>query len=359
MVYNAPVKEAILYSREGERVRCRVCPRYCLIGEGKRGWCGTRVNKGGRLYTLIYGLVSSMAVSPVEKKPLFHFYPGSKWISMGTYGCNFRCPGCQNWSISFAPPPRRGIFLPPDEVVRIARRYGCLGVSWTYNEPTIWLEYTIDCARAAKEAGLLTHYVTNGYITEEALDLIGPYLDCYRVDIKAFSREAYRRTAHIEDFSPILRAVKRAKERWGMHVECVTNVTPGFNDDRGQLSGIASWIRDELGREVPWHVTRFIPHHLLKDLHPTPVETLEEARDLGMGSGLCHVYIGNVPGHEGENTRCPGCGLKVIERSGFFVRDYRLVEGRCPNCERPLYGRFPREYGRDYTLWEGYEVGIV
>jgi pyruvate formate lyase activating enzyme len=249
--------------------------------------------------------------------------------------------------------------MTPEEVVSIARHYNCLGVSWTYNEPTIWLEYTIDCAKASKEAGLITHYVTNGYITEEALDAIGPYLDCFRVDIKGFTEGSYFKTAHIKDFSPILRATKRAKERWGMHVECVTNVTPGFNDDDSQLRGIASWIIEELGQDTPWHVTRFIPHHKLAALYPTPVETLERARKIGFDVGLRYVYIGNIPGHEGENTRCHNCNKPLIEREGFLVMTYNLKGNQCPFCRTPIPGRFPERYGEDYKTWEGYEVGVI
>lgn len=358
--YPMHVKEALLYDRLSDgKVRCRTCPRHCTIADGKTGWCTTRINKGGRLYTLIYGVVASMAVSPIEKKPIFHFYPGSKWISMGTYGCNFRCPGCQNWDISHAIPPKGAVYMTPQEVAEIARRHNCLGVSWTYNEPTIWLEYTIDCARVSKEAGLLTHYVTNGYITEEALDAIGPYLDCFRVDMKGFTEDSYFKTAHIKDFSPILKATKRAKTRWGMHVECVTNVTPGFNDDDSQLRGIASWIVEELGDDTPWHVTQFFPHHKLINLYPTPPETLERARRVGFETGLRYVYIGNIQGHPGEDTYCHNCQELLIKRWGFIIETYKLKDNQCPSCGIVIPGRFPAMYGKDYKVWEGYEVGVV
>jgi len=288
---------------------------------------------------LIYGEVASLSINPIEKKPVFHFYPGSRWLSLGALGCNFRCPGCQNWELSHS---RGGpaSYMSAEDLVSLAKRYNCLGISWTFNEPTLWLEYTLDGARLCKEQGLYTNYVTNGYITEEALDAIGPYLDVYRVDIKGFSRGSYGRTAHIADFAPILKAVKRAKERWGMHVELVTNVTPGFNDSDEELRGIARWIRDELGPYTPWHITRFFPHLKLSHLDPTPLSTLERAGVIASEEGLFYVYLGNVPGHPGENTYCHHCGRLVIRRQVFDVMECHVKEGRCGYCHTSLPGRF-------------------
>ena len=291
------------------------------------------------MYSLIYGEVASLSINPIEKKPVFHFYPGSRWLSLGALGCNFRCPGCQNWELSHS---RGGpaSYMSAEDLVSLAKRYNCLGISWTFNEPTLWLEYTLDGARLCKEQGLYTNYVTNGYITEEALDAIGPYLDVYRVDIKGFSRGSYGRTAHIADFAPILKAVKRAKERWGMHVELVTNVTPGFNDSDEELRGIARWIRDELGPYTPWHITRFFPHLKLSHLDPTPLSTLERAGVIASEEGLFYVYLGNVPGHPGENTYCHHCGRLVIRRQVFDVMECHVKEGRCGYCHTSLPGRF-------------------
>jgi pyruvate formate lyase activating enzyme len=338
-------KEAALYDRlGGGRVRCRVCRRRCEVPEGGTGWCGTRLNQGGTLYSLIYGEVSSISLNPIEKKPVFHFLPGSRWLSLGSLGCNFRCPGCQNWEIAHwrGEGPRGTQYIPPEKAVDIALALGSAGLSWTFNEPAIWLEYTVDSARLAREKGLYTNYVTNGYVTEEAFEMIAPHLDVWRVDIKGFSEETYRRTAHIRDFEGILDITKKARER-GMHVEAVTNVTPGFNDSEDELRGIASWIRAALGPGTPWHVTRFFPHLDLGHLPPTPVSALQRAREIGREEGLWYVYLGNVPGHEGENTYCHACGELLIERRVFEIVRNNMTDGRCPACGAEIPGRFERK----------------
>ena len=332
--------EAILWEPVGEgRVRCAVCRRRCTIGPGSRGFCRVRENRDGRLVALTYGRVAALHVAPIEVKPLFHFYPGTTWLSMGSLGCNFRCPGCQNWEIAHASPDELARTIEPAELVELALRRGCKGLSWTYNEPTLWLEYTIDASRLARERGLLANYVTNGFATPEALDAVAPYLDAYRVDIKAFDRATLRRLANTDDLDGVLESAVRAKRHHGLHVECVTNVVPGYNDAPDQLAALARWIVAELGPETPWHVTRFIPHLDLSDVPPTPVATLEEARRLGMDAGLRYVYLGNVPGHEGENTWCDHCGALVIERTGRVVRNL-LRDGRCPECGHPIPGRW-------------------
>ncbi len=342
-------KEALFYEHlEKNSVLCRVCRRQCRIPDGEYGYCHTRYNKGGILYTLAYGRVSSSSIAPAEIKPLFHFFPGSTWLSLGTLGCNFFCPGCQNWEIAYArisvfdekiQPPNTS-YLSPEGAVATAGRNGCLGLSFTYNEPTVWLEYTLDCARLAKEAGLMTNYVTNGYMSEEALDAIGPFLNAFRTDLKCFSSNCYKQTAHITGFSGILENIERAKFRWGMHIEIVTNVTPGFNDDENQLSELSEWIVDVLGRDVPWHVTRFVPRHMLNHLPCTPVQSLETARAIGTHNGLRYVYIGNVPGHAAQNTFCPECGSLLIERENYTVLRYRIEKGKCPECGCTIAGRW-------------------
>lgn len=334
------IREALLYERLADgKVRCNTCPRHCLLGEGKKGFCFTRQNLGGRLYSLVYGEVASLSINPIEKKPVFHFYPGSRWLSLGALGCNFRCPGCQNWELSHSR-GRASEYMAPQELVSMAKRHGCLGISWTFNEPTIWLEYTIDGARLARKQGLFTNYVTNGYITAEALDAIGPYLDIYRVDIKGFSSGSYGGMAHIPGFVPILEATKRAKKRWGMHVEMVTNLTPGYNDDESELRGIACWIREELGANTPWHITRFFPHLNLSHLGPTPLATMERGRQIAQEEGLHYVYLGNLPGGSGENTYCHRCGRLLVKRQVFDVVEYNLKAGRCCYCNASIPGRF-------------------
>lgn len=334
------LKEAFLYEKLADnKVRCNICPRRCDIPLGKRGYCGTRLNEDGTLYTLIYAKCSSIAVDPVEKKPVFHFYPGSQVLSFGTLGCNLRCKHCQNWQIAHARPDEKGSGLTevcPEYAVDLAKRYDCRGLAWTYNEPTIWFEYTLDSAKLCRGSGLYTIYVTNGYITQEALDMIGPYLDVFRVDIKGFTNELYKKLSNVPDFSPILEAAIRARKKWNMHVEAVTNVIPTYNDDENQLRGIARWIKNSLGVNTPWHVTRFIPYLELSHLYPTPTKTLERAREIGFEEGLSFIYVGNVPGHPGENTYCPGCGRLVIERLGYSITKYQIQDGKCQFCETDL-----------------------
>ena len=342
-------REAILYERLAkDAVRCHVCQWECRIPEGKLGVCRTRLNEQGLLYSLIYGDVSSIHLDPIEKKPLFHFYPTSRVLSLGTWGCSFHCKHCQNWQISYARPSGdgwavegarqgRGQTITPAETVSLARRYGADGIAWTYNEPSIWIEQTLETARLAKEAGLYTAYVTNGYASESALDAIGPYLDAYRVDVKGFGDRPYRALAKVPRAGGIFRVAERARHRWGMHVEVVTNVVPGVNDDDVQLTGIARWIRDALGPETPWHVTRFFPNAEMDDVPPTPVSTIVRARETGLREGLSFVYTGNMAGGETENTRCPGCGELAIRRSGFASEMVGIASGgRCHRCGTDL-----------------------
>lgn len=340
MPLSSPVKAASFWEPlENERVHCYLCPYDCKIAPGKRGYCRVRENSKGELLTLIYGLISAKAVDPIEKKPLYHFHPGGRVYSVGTIGCNFRCIHCQNWEIAFAEASNveGGKYLvAPDELVREALDSGSGGIAWTYNEPTIWMEYAVDGAREAKAAGLYTAFVTNGYITDAGLDAIGPHLDAYRVDVKGFSTEFYRELAHVKDFTPVLRAAVRAKREWAMHVEIVTNVIPTLNDSDAEFTRIAEWIVRELGPETPWHVTRFFPHLELSHLEPTPISTLEHAVRIGKSMGIHHIYVGNVPGHSGENTYCPECGTLAIDRQGFSVIQSSVTDGRCKKCSRDL-----------------------
>lgn len=340
----APVVETILYDKlSNNRVRCNICQRRCVIQDKERGHCRTRVNHQGKLHTLIYGRVSTIMISPIEKKPVYHFFPGSEWLSLGSFGCNFRCPGCQNWDIAHSDVReeiKRARQISPKELIKIAKKNQCFGISWTYNEPTLWFEYTLEGAKLAKTNNLYTNYVTNGFITPEALDLIGPYLDVFRVDLKGFSKGSYKKIANVDDFSGILDVIKRAKKKWGMHVEIVTNVIPGFNDGEEDLRRMAAWICKELGKDTPWHVTRFFPHLKLSHVKPTPLSTLEKIRKIGLTQGLNYVYLGNVFGSKGENTFCPDCGRVLIVREGLETRTVQLNKGKCKFCNYLIAGRF-------------------
>ena len=333
--------EAILYDKlAGSRVRCNVCLWRCVINPGKTGVCGVRGNEEGRVVPLNYARVSSLAADPIEKKPLFHFFPGTAVLSFGTVGCNFHCAHCQNWQIACIEEPAAIQHsldsVSPEQAVKLAEKQRCAGLAWTYNEPAIWFEYTLDTARLARRKGLYTAYVTNGFMTPEALDAIGPYLDAWRVDVKGFTDGVYHKLARVKGWRGILETAERARNKWNMHVEVVTNIIPSVNDDQAQLMDIAVWIRENLGELTPWHVTRFYPHREFSHLPPTPVTTLEGAYALGKEAGLRFVYLGNVPGHSYENTVCYNCGTLVIERAGYHARITALKGTNCAVCGSDL-----------------------
>jgi len=316
-------------------VRCRVCPRLCRVAPGKSGVCRARVNRDGVLYAITYGRVCSVAADPIEKKPLYHFFPGTRVLSLGSVGCNFACRHCQNWQIAHADPSeatRDLRDLPVRNLAVLAANNACQGVAWTYNEPTIWFEYILDGAQAAHKHGLYTVMVTNGYITEDALAMLAPHIDAYRVDVKGFSNAQYKELCRIPDMRPVLESAERAKAAYGCHVEIVTNVIPTFNDDDTTLRGIATWIVERLGPETPWHVTRFMPYLDFSHLPSTPVSSLERAITIGHDAGLQFVYIGNVPRHDGENTICPRCRRLLVRRTGYAVEDVALRGTFCAMC---------------------------
>jgi pyruvate formate lyase activating enzyme len=321
------VKEALLYEKEGDNVRCLTCERKCLISPGKRGWCKTRENREGRLFTLIYGSVSSISVNPIEKKPLFHFYPGSKSLTVGSWSCNFDCPWCQNWEISKR--VGEGQFISPQEFVNMAIQLQCEGTSISFNEPTLSLEWALGVFELAREKGLYNTFVTNGYMTKEALDhLIRSGLDAMNVDVKG-DEEVVRKWCRGE-LKFIWRNLVLAKER-NVHVEITTLVIPTVNDDPNQLRSIGERILKELGRDTPWHLTAYYPAYLFT-APPTSREILERAYLIGKELGLRFVYLGNLPGHPYENTYCPSCGKLLIERYGVnFVRSF-LKSPSCPFC---------------------------
>ena len=318
-------------------VRCNICQWRCTIQPEKSGVCGMYRNVKCILYNLNYGLASSVAVDPIEKKPLFHFHPGTQVFSLGGWGCNFHCQDCQNWEISMVKDVlKESEKISPQTAVDLAKQNHCRGIAWTYNEPSMWFEYTLDTAKLAKQNNLYTVYVTNGYLSPEALDLIGPYLDAWRVDIKGFSDKLYQDLAKIKNWRGILETAQRAKTKWNMHVEVVTNIIPTMNDDDAQLGGIAEWIASKLGTETPWHVTRFHPNYMISDLPATSVATLEHAYELGRKAGLKFIYLGNVPGHATETTVCFNCGKPVVERVGYQTNVCGLNESSCKYCGTDL-----------------------
>ncbi len=333
-------REAMLYEKmPHSRTRCNVCQWRCVINPDKMGVCRMRQNKNGIIDTLNYAQTSSVAVDPIEKKPLFHFHPGTLVFSLGGWGCNFHCQGCQNWQIScvdMAHPEAGSRTISPEQAVEMARQNHCQGIAWTYNEPTMWFEYTLDSAQLAKKNDLYTVYVTNGYTTPEALDTLGPYLDAWRVDVKGFSDELYRRIAKISHWRGILEVAQRARHKWNMHVEVVTNIIPTINDDDQQLEGIARWIKDELGELTPWHITRFHPQYQMMDLPPTPISPIEHAYEIGQKAGLKFIYAGNIPGHHSESTVCYSCGKTAVERFGYQARVAGLDGSKCKFCGAEL-----------------------
>ena len=326
------VREALLQERVGDRVRCLTCERRCLLAEGQRGWCRTREARGGRLVTLTYGLVSSLSANPIEKKPLYHFHPGSVALTVGSYSCNFACPWCQNWEIS-----KRmrevGRYLGPEAFVRMALEWGCQGTSVSLNEPTLSLEWALDLFSLAREAGLYKTFVTNGYMTAEALErLVAHGLDAMNVDVKG-DAEAVRQHCGA-DVEVVWRNCRLARAA-GVWVEVTTLVIPGVNDAEPTLRGIARRIAQDLGPETPWHVNRYYPAYQFH-AGPTPLRTLEEAWRWGREEGLHYVYVGNAGVHRAVHTWCPQCGALLVERRVLGVRRSFLVEGRCPACGRPV-----------------------
>ncbi len=331
--------EALLYEKlEGKRVRCRLCAHYCVIAAGGKGICRVRENRDGVLYTLVYGRSISRGVDPIEKKPLYHFYPGSRSFSIATPGCNFRCDWCQNWEISQLPRDRNvlaGHELMPERIVAAARESDCRSIAYTYTEPTIFFEYGYDTARLAREAGIANVYVSNGYMSGEMLERFQPWLDAANIDLKAFRDRTYRH--HVgAGLQPVLDSLKRLHD-YGIWLEVTTLVIPGINDDPAELRDIARFIAEELSVDTPWHVSRFFPQYKMNRVRPTPPAKLQEAGDIGREAGLRYVYPGNVAAD--TDTRCPGCTRIVICRDGFAVRDNRIgADGRCPDCGERIAG---------------------
>jgi pyruvate formate lyase activating enzyme len=350
------------------KVLCTLCPHDCHVPEGARGACGVRYNQGGKLYTLVYDKVVARELNPIEKKPFFHFHPGSYAYSISTVGCNLRCAFCQNWEISqwpkehlpkhvesarpaqsagrAAPEPicpklaevQRDIpgeHVTPESIVRSALDTGCLSVSYTFTEPTIFYELAYDTAVLAREQGLKNNFVSNGFISEAPLRELSTVLDAANIDLKFFKEESYRHISRAR-LAPILDAIRLYHEL-GVWLEVTTLVVPGLNDSDEELTGIAEFLCS-LSPAIPWHVTRFYPAWEMRDRPPTEVATLRRGREIGLQAGLKYVYEGNVPGEGGENTWCPGCRELLIERHGFYVRRNRIRDGRCPTCGTRIEG---------------------
>ncbi|MBN1641072.1 MAG: AmmeMemoRadiSam system radical SAM enzyme [Anaerolineae bacterium] len=328
------MKEAMLYEHlDPVQVRCNLCAHRCRIGPGQRGVCGVRENRDGSLYSLVYGKAISAAVDPIEKKPLYHFMPGTRVFSIATVGCNFTCRFCQNADISQAPREHVGWEewsrdLSPGDVVRLAARERCASIAYTYTEPTVFFEYAYDCARLATLAGLRNVFVSNGYMTAGALDAIGADLHAANIDLKG--SDAFYRKLCGARVQPVLDAICYLRET-GVWVEVTTLIIPGYNDDDQTLGEIAEFLAG-VDRDMPWHLSRFTPRYHLLDAPPTPVETLHRAAEIGYAAGLRYVYAGNVPGDRYEHTHCPECGTICVQRYGYYIRNLLVDGNQCPTC---------------------------
>lgn len=324
--------------KEGKKVLCGVCSHRCIVAPEQRGICAVRENRDGTLYTLVYDRIIARNIDPIEKKPLFHFLPGSLSFSIATPGCNFRCKHCQNADISQLPRDRAGVVpgepASPAEIVEAALRHRCASISYTYTEPTIFFELAYDTAKLARKAGLRNVFVTNGYITPEALREIAPYLDAANIDLKGFTDDFYRKICGAR-LQPVLDSIGLYKEL-GIWTEITTLVIPGHNDSENELRQIAGFIRS-VGEDIPWHVSRFHPTYKLMDQPRTPVETLKRARQIGIDAGLRYVYEGNVPG-EGEETFCWSCRTSLVKRHGFSVEENHVHNGKCGQCGAKMDG---------------------
>jgi len=321
------MREAELWKpMPGKAVSCFLCQRRCYIKEGERGFCRVRQNIGGTLQSLNYGKCAAYCMDPIEKKPFYHFMPGSKVFSFAAAGCNFRCEHCQNWDIS-QPAEVFGQELPPGKLVDLALAHKSAGVAYTYTEPTIFYEYAKDTALLARKRGMYNVFVTNGYETPETIkDAV--WLDAARVDLKAFTDKFYKEVCGGAHLEPVLNSIKLLHAR--MHIELITLLIPTLNDSEGEIRALSKWVK-ELDAEIPLHFTAYYPANRMK-LPPTPIETLVRARKIAMEEGLKYVYTGNRPGDEGESTYCPKCGFCVVKRFGFEVEENNLKEGKCPKC---------------------------
>jgi pyruvate formate lyase activating enzyme len=332
------LKEALFYKQlDDKMVQCFLCPRNCIIKNLTRGFCKVRENLNGVLYTLVYAKPVALHVDPIEKKPLFHFLPQTTAFSIATAGCNLRCKFCQNWEISQSLPEALDyVYLQPQDVVTKAKEAGSPTIAYTYSEPAIFYEYMLDTAKAAKAAGLKNVMHSSGYINEEPLRGLCKYLDAANIDLKGFSEEYYADMS-TGALAPVLKALKILKEE-GVYVEITNLVVSGYNDTPEMLTQMCVWIKDNLGPDTPVHFSRFFPMYKLLSLNPTPVETLEKARNIALECGLKYVYIGNVAGNPAENTYCPKCKKVLIERKGYAILENNVENGKCKFCGEKING---------------------
>jgi len=341
MKAESDLKEAVCWEPAGDNaVQCFLCAHRCRIQEGKTGLCCVRKNLQGTLYSLSYNRVCAASADPIEKKPLFHFLPGTASFSIATPGCNFKCDFCQNWQISQAPAESSRIDgrpVDPQHIVTSAQAAHCRSIAYTYTEPTVFMELCADCGRLAKSRGLANVFVSNGYMTPEAIDYARDWLDAINIDLKAFDPAYYRNLckARLEPVLDTIRAVARDTDIW---LEITTLIMPGQNDGADQLRQLADFLVTQAGPDVPWHISRFYPQYKHTDARATALKTLETAYDIGKAAGLHYVYLGNVPGVATESTYCPSCAHLLIERTGYTIATNHLAEGRCPQCETRIAG---------------------
>ena len=322
---------------EPMRVQCELCPKNCLIEPGQSGECRVRVNVDGKLLAVTYGHPCAVHVDPVEKKPLFHFLPGTGIFSLATVGCNLHCKNCQNWEISQANPEETpAAALPPDRVARLAVQYDCRSVAYTYTEPLVYYEYTLDSCIHVREAGLRNVLVTAGYVNEQPLRRLCEYVDAANIDLKSLSDRFYRDICGAT-LKPVLNALVTAKSQ-GVMVEVTNLVIPSLNDSEQDLRELCRWIVRNMGCETPLHFSRFSPHFQMRNLPPTPAATLDRAKEIAAAEGLHYVYIGNVIRKGAEDTFCPGCSRRLVQRLGYTVRDNRITSNKCPDCGTEVYG---------------------
>jgi pyruvate formate lyase activating enzyme len=322
---------------DGARVECGLCPKKCRVADVERGACGARENRGGKYYSRVYGRPCSLHLDPIEKKPFHHVLPGTLSLSLATPGCNIECKFCQNWEIAQVRPEQVPTFaLAPEQVARLAIDNHAPTIACTYTEPVVFAEYVCDIAAAARTAGVRTLVVSNGFVLEEPLDDLAPLLAAVKVDLKAYSEKFYKEVCGAE-LQPVLDTLRRLRHK-GTWTEIVVLIIPTLNDGDEEIRALARFVKQDLGAEVPLHFTRFHPYYRIQNLPRTPIETLERAREIALAEGVQFVYVGNVPGHPGNDTYCPGCGKVLLHRVGMATVENRLVSGACPDCRRHIPG---------------------